>query len=356
MLRFNCSKNGTKITGLDLGHNTDLVNLLCYENAILTLDVSKNTQLEYLRCDKNQISAIDMKNCPSLKVLICGTNTISTLDVSKNTELEWLMCDDNSIKSLDVSKKPKLTILNCQSNKITSLNVSENPKLTSLQCYDNSITSLNVAESTLLEELYCERNKIETLDISRNTALKIFDCSNNLITAIDASKNTKLTELTCYGNPLTTTALDDIYCLLPTVTGTTDDGDAIGIYPLYNSDDANSAVVIASNGKNATDKKWKIAYYESADNITGFTGTHQCGGSTGIDETKGLPALAVYPNPVKDVLNIATDKPVHSIRIYNVYGTEVAQAANTKSINVSHLSAGVYMVRADGKVTRIIKE
>ena len=356
VLRFNCSKNGTKITGLDLGHNTDLVNLLCHENAILTLDVSKNTQLEYLRCDKNQISTIDLKNCPSLKVLICGTNTISTLDVSKNTELEWLMCDDNSIKSLDVSKKPKLTMINCQINKITSLNVSNNPKLTSLQCYDNSITSLNVAESTLLEELYCERNKIETLDISRNTALKIFDCSNNLITAIDASKNTKLTELTCYGNPLTTAALDDMYCLLPTVTGTTDYGDPIGIYPMYNSDDANSAVVLASNGKNATDKNWKIAYYESADNITGFTGTHQCGGGTGIDETKGLPSLAVYPNPVKDVLNIATDKPVHSIRIYNVYGTEVAQAADTKSINVSHLPAGVYMVSADGKVTRIIKE
>ena len=356
VLRFNCSKNGTKITGLDLGHNTDLVNLLCHENAILTLDVSKNTQLEYLRCDKNQISTIDLKNCPSLKVLICGTNTISTLDVSKNNELEWLMCDDNSIKSLDVSKKPKLTMINCQINKITSLNVSNNPKLTSLQCYDNSITSLNVAESTLLEELYCERNKIETLDISRNTALKIFDCSNNLITAIDASKNTKLTELTCYGNPLTTAALDDMYCLLPTVTGTTDYGDPIGIYPMYNSDDANSAVVLASNGKNATDKNWKIAYYESADNITGFTGTHQCGGGTGIDEAKDLPSLAVYPNPVKDVLNIATDKPVHSIRIYNVYGTEVAHATDTKSINVSHLPAGVYMVSADGKVTRIIKE
>ena len=356
VLRFNCSKNGTKITGLDVGHNTDLVNLLCHENAILTLDVSKNTQLEYLRCDKNQISTIELKNCPSLKVLICGTNTISTLDVSKNNELEWLMCDDNSIKSLDVSKKPKLTMINCQINKITSLNVSNNPKLTSLQCYDNLITSLNVAESTLLEELYCERNKIETLDISRNTALKIFDCSNNLITAIDASKNTKLTELTCYGNPLTTAALDDMYCLLPTVTGTTDYGDPIGIYPMYNSDDANSAVVLASNGKNATDKNWKIAYYESADNITGFTGTHQCGGGTGIDETKGLPSLSVYPNPVKDVLNIATDKPVHSIRIYNVYGTEVAGAADTKRINVSHLPAGVYMVSADGKVTRIIKE
>ena len=99
-----------------------------------------------------------------------------------------------------------------------------------------------------------------------------------------------------------------------------------------------------------------MQYFGDDAEITGFTGTHQCGGGTGIDETKSLPALAVYPNPVKDVLNIANDKPVHSIRIYNVYGTEVAQAANTKSINVSHLPAGVYMVHADGKVTRIIKE
>ncbi|MFC2579849.1 MAG: T9SS type A sorting domain-containing protein, partial [Bacteroidota bacterium] len=60
--------------------------------------------------------------------------------------------------------------------------------------------------------------------------------------------------------------------------------------------------------------------------------------------------------PVKDILNIATDKPVHSIRIYNVYGTEVAYATDTNSIDVSHLPAGVYMVRADGKVARIIKE
>ena len=97
-------------------------------------------------------------------------------------------------------------------------------------------------------------------------------------------------------------------------------------------------------------------YYKGNSDITGFTGTHQCGGGTGIDETKDSPALAVYPNPVKDVLNIATDKPVHSIHVYNVYGSEVLRAADTNRIDVSHLPAGVYMVRADGKVTRIIKK
>ena len=80
------------------------------------------------------------------------------------------------------------------------------------------------------------------------------------------------------------------------------------------------------------------------------------GRGTGINETKNLPSLAVYPNPVKDVLNIATDKPAHSIRIYNAYGSEVAHATDTNSINVSHFPTGVYMVCADGRVIRVIKE
>ena len=126
--------------------------------------------------------------------------------------------------------------------------------------------------------------------------------------------------------------------------------------PLHDASLPDKDIVLATNGNNATSKNWKILYFKDFTDIKGFTGTHQCGGSTSIDEAKGLPALAVYPNPVKDILNIISDTPVHSIRIYNVYGTEVAQAADTKSINVSHLPTGVYMVRADGKVVRIIKK
>ena len=70
------------------------------------------------------------------------------------------------------------------------------------------------------------------------------------------------------------------------------------------------------------------------------------GNMTVKNATKGVEctALAEYSDPV------------HSIRIYNVYGTEVAQATDTDSIDLSHLPAGVYMVRADGKTMRIIKK
>ena len=81
------------------------------------------------------------------------------------------------------------------------------------------------------------------------------------------------------------------------------------------------------------------------------------GGGTGVEEVKTAPAvLSVYPNPASDVLYITTDKPAHSIRVYNVYGQEVAQATDANSINVANLPAGVYIVNADGKIARVIKE
>ena len=308
--RFNCGKNGKKITGLDISHNTQLSLLYCEENSIPSLDISKNTHLEVLECYDNKIPSLNLKNSPKLSRLSCYRNSLSTLDVSNNTLLTFLSCHTNKLTSLDVSKNTNLQILNCRSNQLTSLDVSKNTELEWLYCFDNKLSSL------------------------------------------DISKNIHLSSLYCYGNNFSTAVLDDIYCSLPDRKGK--DGGKID--PAYNASSPDKDKVLASNGNNAIARNWKVQYFEDDSDITGFTGTHQCGGGTGIDEAKGLPALAVYPNPVKDVLNIATDKPVHSIRIYNVYGTEVLRATDTNSIDVSHLPAGVYMVRADGKVTRIIKK
>ena len=216
----------------------------------------------------------------------------------------------------------------------------------------NKLTSLDVSKNTNLQILNCRSNQLTTLDVSKNTELEWLYCFDNKLSSLDISKNIHLSLFYCYGNNFSTAVLDDIYCSLPDRKGK-DEGK---IDPAYNASSPDKDKVLASNGNNAIARNWKVQCFEDDSDITGFTGTHQCGGGTGIDEAKDSPALAVYPNPVKDVLNIATDKPVHSIRIYNVYGTEVAHATDTNSIDVSHLPAGVYMVRADGKVTRIIKK
>ena len=329
--RVDCNENKGNITALDASHNVPLAYINCDNNSISSLNVSKNTQLS---------------------ALYCSDNSLATLDVSNNGQLEYLNCYNNKLTQLDLKNNTKLTFLNCGKNTLSSLDLSKNTQLSILYCNDNKLTSLGIDHNTLLKSFGCNNNLLSSLDVSKNTQLDILYCYTNRLTKLDVSKNTKLKRLYCHTNNFTTAALDDIYCSLPDRKGQTEGQ----IQPLTNASSADKSKVLATNGSNATAKGWKIQYFDNDSEITGFTGTHQCGGGTGIDEAKDLPSLAVYPNPVKDVLNIATDKPVHSIRIYNVYGTEVAQATDTNSIDVSHLPAGVYMVRADGKVARIIKE
>jgi Concanavalin A-like lectin/glucanases superfamily/Secretion system C-terminal sorting domain len=54
--------------------------------------------------------------------------------------------------------------------------------------------------------------------------------------------------------------------------------------------------------------------------------------------------VSLYPNPVNDVLNIETTLEVKSVEIYNIQGQKVL-SSNQKQINVSDLSAGMYMIR-----------
>lgn len=54
--------------------------------------------------------------------------------------------------------------------------------------------------------------------------------------------------------------------------------------------------------------------------------------------------VALYPNPVRDILNIEIENDIQSIEIYNIQGQKVL-SSNQKQINVSDLAIGMYMVR-----------
>ena len=58
--------------------------------------------------------------------------------------------------------------------------------------------------------------------------------------------------------------------------------------------------------------------------------------------------FAYYPNPVKDVLNITSNKKVENVAVYNLAGQQVLANAkvNNGQINISALSTGVYVFRA----------
>lgn len=71
--------------------------------------------------------------------------------------------------------------------------------------------------------------------------------------------------------------------------------------------------------------------------------------------------IRIYPNPVTEKLNINTNGTVDKVSIYNVSGQQVLSLKNVEnSINVSHLSDGVYILRmiVDGQesVHKIMKK
>ncbi len=71
----------------------------------------------------------------------------------------------------------------------------------------------------------------------------------------------------------------------------------------------------------------------------------------GIHENS-LQKFAVYPNPVKNVLNISSQKAVEKAEIYTTAGQLVLTETHTTQINVSALPAGIYVAKitSDGDV------
>ena len=277
-----------------------------------------------------------------------GAN-LTALDPSHNTQLEYLYCSSNRLTSLDVSQNTLLKNLGCPLNSLSSLDVSKNTLLTELNCWVNNLSNLDVSHNTQLTYLDCSSNPLNSLDVSHNTQLTQLRCQDNGLSSLDVSHNTQLKWLYCSGNKFTTATLDDIYCALPDRTGK-----KYGvIQPVYNSSSSNHAIVLATNKANAIAKNWRVQYYDSSGGIA-TTGTYVCGTPhTDIAEASAEQALTLYPNPVADVLYLSVT--ARTIRIYDMYGTEVAHATDTDRVEVSHLPAGIYTVNADGTVAKMVK-
>lgn len=103
--------------------------------------------------------------------------------------------------------------------------------------------------------------------------------------------------------------------------------------------------------------------YGSSD---GIAGAFQLGAydasllaTTGFDSA----SLKVYPNPVKDVLNVSYSKEISNIAVYNMLGQQVFnKAVNTKDakVDLSFLNSGNYIVKLTSdnevKTLKVLKQ
>ncbi|GEM_PF-2106689 len=64
----------------------------------------------------------------------------------------------------------------------------------------------------------------------------------------------------------------------------------------------------------------------------------------GLNENS-LSSISVYPNPVKDILNITSQKNVDKAEIYNLSGQLIQTEKATNQINMETLPAGIYILK-----------
>lgn len=72
----------------------------------------------------------------------------------------------------------------------------------------------------------------------------------------------------------------------------------------------------------------------------------------GVNDVAKNSGIKLYPNPVKDVLNINSDKKLRSVEVFSLTGQLLQKVDNNaKQINMSGLEKGVYLLRvkSEGK-------
>ena len=70
-----------------------------------------------------------------------------------------------------------------------------------------------------------------------------------------------------------------------------------------------------------------------------------------------LEKVTIYPNPAKNVLQInAGTVSINSVVINSLDGKQVLRAENTKQIDVSSLTSGIYLVKVTGENFETVKK
>ncbi len=307
-----------------------------------TVNMSKYITLTVTQGQSIRLSLQAAADSTPVKIVSGSTDTVVTVGAS------WTGSQSYTAGATTMTVYGDITGFDCSANstKLTALDVSKNVSLLDLRCWGNKLTALDLTQNTTLTKLDCWGNLLTTLNVIPNIALTWLDCGSNLLTALDVTPNTALTNLICDGNSFTTQAFDDLMCSLPTRVVT----DSAIFFPLWNDSDTTAADFMAATSQIATGKNWQVRYLEgNQDEIPATTGTYTCPTTTGIGEVASV-VLAIYPNPATDILTIETAATGSDITITDLSGRVVLTATATDgntTLNISHLSAGTYMVRVE---------
>ena len=249
--------------------------------------------------------------------------------------------------------------------------------LMAVLCYNNQLSTLDVSGCTELWQLQCYNNELTSLIVQDNVPRSMIDCKNNHFLLSDLYNLSATINNNCYKYysdqtlPLREIHIDE------TVDYSAEkefDGFATDFYVSKLGNDGYYQTAVEDEDYNIsegvitfhTTGGYRVSMYNSqgvpnsSANPT-VTATFTVGDGAGISKTEVTANITVYPNPTKDELKIESGElKVESIEIADITGKTIQQFSSVTTINVSHLSSGIYFVKIKtdkGELTKkIIKE
>jgi len=327
----------TSLRGIEYFTNLTFLNCGAL-TSLESLNVSKNINLQTLVLRGSSIETIDFSKNINLQTLYLDYVGIKTIDVSKNINLQWLHLNGTEIGTIDVSKNINLQGLDLEGTTgIQTIDVSKNINLRSLDLYYTGIQTIDVSKNINLEWLNLSTTLIETLDVSKNINLQGLDLRYGWrgmkIKTLDVSHNIKLTDLRlrdCSG-------LTSLYMK---------NGVKKGFSPFIASVDYDFWGTNLNYICCDEDEVDAVKDYMQSISVNNVTVTSDCEPyGLGTEDLSPSAKVALYPNPVKEVLYFSANGKVAKAEVYDLNGRLVKTAAvSNNSVNVSSLSKGVYFI------------
>ena len=396
LMGFACEYNGANLTALDPSHNTQLTALYCNNNNLSSLDVSRNTKLKVLCCNGNDLSTqtLDDIYC-ALPDRTSETNGVIQPVYSDTSSNHAIVLATNKANAIAKNWKVQYYKNDTDIPATTGSYVCSGGGTTTydLKIAGVDVTSANCSDLSVIDSVsgtvkYDPTNKVLTLEnatIQINTTNAIDSKIVDLTVKVIGTNN--LTATMAFHNSATITGggtlnveIQNHSAIYVNETNLTIDGctvNAKGNWGIAGNSGSKEKFTIKNSTVTAEGTGGSIADFASL-TLDGCAITQPAGAefstslhavalngekvkskvviskiSTDIAEAAAEQALTLYPNPVADVLYLSAT--ARTIRVYDIYGTEVAHATDTDRVEVSHLPAGVYTVKADGTVAKMVK-
>jgi len=289
-------------------------------------------------------------------ITIDNLPNLSSLDCSARVDSYYTGYYPGRVESLLLSGVPKLTEIGAYNQRLKTLDLSNVPNLVTLglshYIIDSTLTleNLDVSKNINLQALYLGENSIPTLDVSKNINLKTLKLGDNYsLQTLDVSHNINLVNLELWG----CTGLTSLYMKngVKKTFDTSTWGALSRVDNNYYLNDTSLNYICCDEDEIDAVKEY-IQSFTQWDNNTQSkytlnpTVTSDCEPyGLGTEDLSPQPKVALYPNPVKEVLYFSASGKVAKAEVYDLNGRLIkTSTVSNNSMNVSSLSKGVYFI------------